>query len=78
MNVFKPEVFQGKLTNKRYFEGWYFKHVSKKLDFVYSFIPGVSLNPENPHAFIQVINGITGYTQYIEYPLSGKIYRSEN
>lgn len=71
MSVFKPEVFQGKLTNKRYFEGWYFKHVSKSLDFVYSFIPGVSLNPGNPHAFIQVINGLTGNTQYIEYPLSG-------
>jgi len=70
MNVFKPEVFQGKLSYKRYFEGWYFKHVAKDMDHVFSFIPGISLNPENPHAFIQVINGITGSTQYIEYPLS--------
>ena len=70
MRIFKPEVFQGKLSKKNYFEGWYFKQVSKDLEHVYSFIPGVSLNPENPHAFIQVINGITGNTQYIEYPLS--------
>jgi tocopherol cyclase len=70
MSVFKPEVFQGNLSNKIYFEGWYFKHVSKTLEQVYSFIPGVSLNPENPHAFIQIINGLTGSTQYIEYPLS--------
>jgi len=70
MRVFNPEVFQGKLSNKHYFEGWYFKHVSKNMDHVYSFIPGISLNPENPHAFIQVINGLTGKTQYIEYPLS--------
>jgi hypothetical protein len=70
MNVFKPEIFQGNITNKRYFEGWYFKHVSKNMENVFSFIPGISLNPENPHAFIQVINGINGNTQYIEYPLS--------
>jgi tocopherol cyclase len=70
MSVFKPEVFQGKLSYKRYFEGWYFKHVSKNIEHVYSFIPGISLNPENSHAFIQVINGLTGKTQYIEYPLS--------
>jgi hypothetical protein len=70
MNVFKPEVFQGNLENKNYFEGWYFKHVSKDLKFVYSFIPGISLNPDNPHAFIQIINGVTGITKYIEYPIS--------
>jgi tocopherol cyclase len=70
MRVFKPEVFQGKLSHNHYFEGWYFKHVSKSMQHVYSFIPGISLNPENPHAFIQVINGITGYTQYIEFPVS--------
>lgn len=70
MNILNPVVFQGKLSNKHYFEGWYFKHVSKNLAYVYSFIPGISLNPENPHAFIQVINGLTGNTQYIEYPLS--------
>lgn len=70
MSVFKPEVFQGKMSNKYYFEGWYFKHVSKNMELVYSFIPGISLNPENPHAFIQVINGLTGSSQYIEYPIT--------
>lgn len=74
MNVFKPEVFQGSLGYKRYFEGWYFKHVSKNMDMVYSFIPGIALNAQNPHAFIQVINGLTGKTHYIEYPVSEFTY----
>ncbi len=78
MNIFKPEVFQGSMSYKRYFEGWYFKNVSKSMDQVYSFIPGVSLNPENPHCFIQVINGLTGNTQYIEYPLSSFTYNKNN
>lgn len=70
MNVFKPELFQGNLKHKKYFEGWYFKNVSMDLDRVYSFIPGISLNSDNPHSFIQIINGITGETTYIEYPVS--------
>jgi tocopherol cyclase len=64
-----PEIFQGDLKKKNYFEGWYFKHVSYDLEQVYSIIPGVSLSNNEPHAFIQVINGITGETQYITFPL---------
>ena len=26
--IYHPEVFQGALTDRNYFEGWYFKHVS--------------------------------------------------
>ncbi len=70
MKLFHPEVFQGRLSGKRYFEGWYFKNVSADLEQVYSFIPGVALNSKHPHAFIQVINGITNHTYYVEYPLA--------
>ncbi len=66
--LFKPEVFQGSLRKKHYFEGWYFKHVSKDNSQVFSFIPGISLSKEDPHAFIQVINGTTGDTHYLTYP----------
>ncbi len=67
LKLYNPELFQGSLNRKNYFEGWYFKHVSKDQNHVYSFIPGVSLNGKNPHAFIQVINGISGKTEYITY-----------
>lgn len=69
LRIYKPEIFQGDLKKKNYFEGWYFKHVSKDLKQVYSFIPGISLTEKLPHSFIQVINGITGETEYISYPL---------
>jgi hypothetical protein len=67
LKLFNPELFQGNLKKKRYFEGWYFKHVSKDLSHVYSFIPGISLSEADPHSFIQVINGISGKTCYITY-----------
>jgi tocopherol cyclase len=69
MLIFNPELFQGNLKKRNYFEGWYFKHVSHDLSKVYSFIPGISLTPDDPHSFIQVINGVSGETHYLTYPL---------
>lgn len=77
MKVFKPEVFQGSLNKKKYFEGWYFKHVSKDLSSVYAFIPGISLTEDDPHAFIQVINGITGKTAYVSYPMESFSFKRD-
>jgi tocopherol cyclase len=77
LRFLKPEIFQGDLKKKNYFEGWYYKHVSADLNHVYSFIPGVSLNPVNPHSFIQIINGISGETKYISYPLDSFTWDKE-
>jgi tocopherol cyclase len=70
MKIFKPEVFQGNFKKKNYFEGWYFKHVSGHRENVFSFIPGISLTKNDKHAFIQFIDGISGNTAYIRYPVS--------
>lgn len=67
--ILNPMPFQGSLHKKKYFEGWYLKHVSKDRTAVLSFIPGISLAPEDRHCFIQVIDGISGKTWYVKYPL---------
>lgn len=69
LKVFRQEAFQGSLSMRNYFEGWYFKHVSSDLEHVYAFIPGISLSDEDPHAFIQIIDGMTGESHYIKYRL---------
>jgi tocopherol cyclase len=69
LRFLKPDVFQGDLKKKNYFEGWYFKHVSRNQEHVYSFIPGISLTRKDPHSFIQIINGISGETDYITFPV---------
>lgn len=74
MKLFHPEVFQGSLSNNRYFEGWYIKHVSADLSQVYAFIPGLALNKGEKHAFIQIIDGLSGKTWNINYPLSAFRY----
>jgi hypothetical protein len=70
MKILHPEVFQGNFRRRRYFEGWYLKHVSQDLQHVISIIPGVSLTKHDPHGFIQILNGITGESVYTRYPLS--------
>jgi tocopherol cyclase len=66
--LYHPEVFQGNLNRRRYFEGWYFKQVMEGGAGLLSIIPGISLAGDR-HAFIQVIEGITGTTHYIDFPL---------
>jgi len=77
LKLYKPEIFQGSLRLKNYFEGWYFKQVSGSGDQVYSFIPGISLAKDDSHAFIQVINGITGDTHYVQYDLNQFSWNTE-
>lgn len=77
MKIFRTEVFQGNLSKKNYFEGWYFKNVSEDNNIVYAFIPGISLTGIGSHAFIQVINGITGETHYITYNIADFKWRKD-
>jgi hypothetical protein len=64
-----PLLFQGNLAKKRYFEGWYFKHVSGDRKSVFALIPGVSLSSRGSYSFVQLIDGATGATRWFSYPI---------
>lgn len=49
-----PILFQGNLGKKNYFEGWYYKMVSADGTCSVALIPGISLNEQHSHSFIQV------------------------
>lgn len=65
-----PERFQGRLDGKDYFEGWYYKQVDQTGRHTIAFIPGVSLDSEDTHCFIQVIVSPEVKTYYYRFPLS--------
>ena len=67
--IFHPSIFQGHLKKKNYFEGWFLKHCSANLAYVLSLIPGIALSSNDSHAFIQVMDGISGKTFYLPYPI---------
>jgi hypothetical protein len=52
--IYNPILFQGSLRKKNYFEGWYYKMVSADGACSVALIPGISLNKEHSHAFVQV------------------------
>ncbi|MBN1685055.1 MAG: hypothetical protein JW852_00290, partial [Spirochaetales bacterium] len=76
--IWNTALFQGMNQKKRYFEGWYFKHVSPQ-GRVYAVIPGVALsaNGKNKLAFIQTIDGNTVETHYITFPFQDFSYRKD-
>jgi len=74
--LINPILFQGSINKKQYFEGWYYKQVSKDQKSVISFIPGISTDDNDPHSFIQYIlvtsqeNGEKEIkTGYVRFPL---------
>jgi hypothetical protein len=67
MRLWKPEIFQGAVNKKQYFEGWYFKLVDKEEKHSFAVIPGISLSPSYSHSFIQFFSGHTGSAEYHTY-----------
>lgn len=72
--ILHPIVFQGSNKSEEYFEGWYYKQVSKDEKTVISFIPGISLFNNDVHSFVQYIfvstdkdNKKTIKTGYVRY-----------
>ncbi|ADZ09317.1 hypothetical protein Metbo_1072 [Methanobacterium lacus] len=70
--IWNPEIFQGQNKKKEYFEGWYFKSVSKDEETAYAIIVGVSITKisENSHAFIMLMDARNQVLHYFSYPMS--------
>ena len=69
--IWRPEAFHfhhALGSRKSYFEGWYFKLVDREGAQPYAIIPGVFLG-EDAHAFIQVLDGRLGTSDYHRFPL---------
>lgn len=52
--LYRPYLFQGRKKKNNYFEGWYYKLVSKDAMTEVTFIPGISVGLDG-HSFIQVL-----------------------
>lgn len=68
--------FVGNKRRKNYFEGWFLKIVDSS-NISYSFIFGISLNEDDPHSFIQVIDQSQGRAFYYKFKVS-EFHYSDN
>jgi len=67
--IINPDLYHGKMKNKNFFEGWYFKLVSKDMKHSIAVIPGIFMDSSNErsHSFIQFLNGDNLDYSYIRY-----------
>lgn len=65
--LLKPAMYHGFNKQPPFFEGWYYKLVSADERQRYAIIPGVILGDKG-HAFIQVLDGVTGQSAYHIFP----------
>ncbi|GAA0176723.1 hypothetical protein SH2C18_00950 [Clostridium sediminicola] len=71
-----PDVFHSSFKGNEFFEGWYFKIVSKDRKIVLAIIPGISRaeKEEDSHSFIQLLSGVKTEYSYIKYDLKEFTY----
>ncbi len=67
---FHPEWYHGQKKKKMFFEGWYFKHVIDQQAINFALIPGISKDPEDEHAFIQLIITPMMIIKYFRFDVS--------
>ena len=65
--ILNPSTYHGTRQKPPFFEGWYFKMVSADEKHKIAIIPGVILG-NDAHAFVQVIDGSDGNTEYFTFP----------
>ncbi len=68
--VMHPEWYHGHRQQPPFFEGWYFKLIDASEQHRYAVIPGIFLSREREkhHAFVQVLDGLTGGSAYFTFP----------
>jgi hypothetical protein len=65
-SVLNPDLYHGDHKTGPFFEGWYFKLIDASQQKRWCIIPGVYLgkDPADTHAFIQVMDGVSGWSAY--------------
>ena len=67
--IWNPELYHGWGKEKRFFEGWYYKIISKDEKNAFAFIPGVAMDENgNKQAFIQILDGKKSTSEYFKFP----------
>jgi len=66
-----PEIYHGYNKKPPFFEGWYYKLISGDENQRYAIIPGIfkTYNAVDDHAFIQVMDGMSGKATYHQFPI---------
>ncbi|WP_195989579.1 tocopherol cyclase family protein [Clostridium sp. D53t1_180928_C8] len=75
-SIINPNLYHGKNKKNNFFEGWYFKIVSKDKKDTFAIIPGISMgnSQNNRHSFIQILDGTNKLFNYCKFPFTDFSY----
>ena len=69
--IWNPHVYHGWGRDRKFFEGWYYKIVSKNKDYAFAIIPGIAMDEEgNKQSFIQILDGRKHHAEYHKFDSS--------
>ncbi len=70
--VMNPAWYHGHDRRGPFFEGWYYKLIDATENHRYAIIPGIfrGQDQHKDHAFVQVLDGMTGRATYHSYPVA--------
>jgi tocopherol cyclase len=69
--LWNPELYHGWGKSKKFFEGWYYKIVSKDEKHAFAIIPGLAMDENgNKQAFIQILDGKNNTARYIKFSIN--------
>ena len=74
-----PDLYHGTHKTGPFFEGWYFKLIDASQQKRWCIIPGVYIgkNPADSHAFIQVMDGVSGQSSYQPFDFSSFVAQTD-
>ena len=78
-SVLNPDTYHGTHKTGPFFEGWYFKLIDASQQKRWCIIPGVYIgkNPADTHAFIQVMDGVSGQSSYQPFDYRAFVTRQD-
>tara|TARA_B100000575_G_C23143456_1_gene666413 strand:- start:9173 stop:10171 length:999 start_codon:yes stop_codon:yes gene_type:complete len=66
--IWNPDVYHGWGREKKFFEGWYYKIVSKNEKYAFAIIPGIAMDEDgNKQSFIQILDGRQHHAEYHKF-----------
>lgn len=76
-NIYNPAIYHGQKKKAPFFEGWYYKLITKNQLHKFAIIPGI-YNGKDKYSFIQILDGNIGKTFFLKFPYDSFIYNNKN
>ena len=76
-SIYNPAIYHGQNKKAPFFEGWYYKIISRDQQHKFAIIPGIYIG-KNKYSFIQILDGNNGNSHFIKFPFESFISNNKD